>query len=146
MVSAGTNQWITLPAAASLTGSASDDGLPSNALTTAWSKMSGPGAVTFGNSNAPVTTANFSTNGVYQLALSASDGALTTNALVTVTVLVPLRFSGPYRGSDGQFGFRLTGPSGTNYPVEFASALTNWNVEHVEDEARAVKPGPAPAR
>ena len=44
-VNAGGDQTITLPSAASLSGSASDDGLPSPpaAFTTTWSKVSGPG-------------------------------------------------------------------------------------------------------
>ena len=125
VVNAGPNLTIISPTIATLSGSASDDGSPSNVLVVGWSKMSGPGLVTFGNSNAPATTADFSTNGVYLLALTASDGALSTNATVTVTVMPPLRFSGPYR-SNGQFGFRLTGPSGTNYLIQYSSTLTNW--------------------
>ena len=52
-VNAGADQSITLPAAANLTGSASDDGLPTPAnLVATWSAVSGPGAVTFGSANA----------------------------------------------------------------------------------------------
>ncbi|MEZ4714088.1 MAG: S8 family serine peptidase [Caldilineaceae bacterium] len=75
---AGADQTITLPAAANLSGSASDDGLPSANLVTTWSVVSGPGAVTFGNVNALSTTASFATNGLYMLRLTASDGALTS--------------------------------------------------------------------
>ena len=58
-VDAGADKTITLPAAASLTGIARDDGLPGPSLTTTWSKISGRedsagGTVTFGNPNAPV--------------------------------------------------------------------------------------------
>ena len=76
-VNAGADQTITLPATASLLGSASDDGKP-GALTTTWTKLSGPGAVSFGNPSALATTASFSTPGAYVLRLSASDGALTS--------------------------------------------------------------------
>ena len=79
---------ITLPAGASLTGSVSDDGLPNPpaAVTTTWSKVSGPGTVTFGNAAAVSTTADFSVAGTYVLRLSAFDGQLTNTATVTITV------------------------------------------------------------
>ncbi|MEZ4714087.1 MAG: hypothetical protein R3A44_43285 [Caldilineaceae bacterium] len=83
---AGADQTITLPAAANLSGSASDDGLPSASLVTTWSVVSGPGAVTFGNINALSTTAGFAVNGVYTLRLTASDGALTASDDVAITV------------------------------------------------------------
>ena len=52
-VNAGSDQSITLPATASLSGTATDDGLPTPpaAITTTWSKVSGPGTVTFGNAS-----------------------------------------------------------------------------------------------
>ena len=57
VVEAGANQAITLPAnVTSLSGTATDDGLPAASLTTAWSKVSGPGTVTFANAAAPATT------------------------------------------------------------------------------------------
>ena len=58
---------------------------PANALTTAWSQLSGPGAVTFGNSNALTTAANFSSNGMYSLDFTANNGGNTT---VPFTVVV----------------------------------------------------------
>ena len=53
MVNAGADQTITLPATAALAGTASDDGLPTppGTVTTTWSKLSGPGTVTFGKAN-----------------------------------------------------------------------------------------------
>ena len=88
VVNAGTNQTITLPATAPLSGTASDDGLPTppGALTLAWSRVSGPATVIFGNANALNTTASFTASGSYVLRLSASDGLLSTNANVNVTV------------------------------------------------------------
>jgi hypothetical protein len=85
VVSAGADQTITLPANANLAGSASDDG-PAELLTTTWSKLSGPGTVTFGDANALSTTASFSAAGSYALRLTASDGALTSADDVLVTV------------------------------------------------------------
>ena len=83
-VDAGTAQTIILPATASLSGTASDDGLPA-ALTTTWSTVSGPGTVTFANASSLATTATFSTLGTYVLRLTASDGELVTNDDVTIT-------------------------------------------------------------
>lgn len=63
VVNAGPAQTITLPSSATLTGVATDDGLPNNTLTTTWKVVSGPGTVVFGNANALATTASFSTAG-----------------------------------------------------------------------------------
>jgi K319L-like, PKD domain len=72
-VNAGPDQTITLPGSANLIGTVSDDGLPNppGALTTTWSKVSGPGTVTFGNAAAVSTTASFSAAGNYVLRLTA---------------------------------------------------------------------------
>jgi Purple acid Phosphatase, N-terminal domain len=76
---------VTLPSAATLNGSATDDGIP-GPLTITWSKVSGPGSVTFANPQKASTTASFSAAGVYTLRLTAFDGALTTSDDVNVTV------------------------------------------------------------
>jgi RHS repeat-associated protein len=87
-VSAGANQTITLPAAAPLFGSATDDGLPNppGALTLAWTVQSGPGSVSFVNASLAVTSASFGAPGAYVLRLTASDGALSSFAETTITV------------------------------------------------------------
>src|SRR5204863_8344010 len=77
---AGPDQQITLPNVANLNGSVSDDGLPAGGnLTSIWNKVSGPGAVTFGNPNATVTTAAFSVAGTYVLRLTANDSQLSAS-------------------------------------------------------------------
>src|SRR5581483_11731340 len=87
IVSAGVNQTIALPASAILNGSVTDDGWPAGStLTQSWSKLSGPGVVTFANANAPSTTASFSVAGTYALQFVASDGALANSAVVTIVV------------------------------------------------------------
>ena len=86
MVNAGPNQGITLPSSVTLAGTASDDGLPSNTLTTTWTTFSGPAAATFGNTNQLNTTATFPTAGTYVLRLTANDGQLSNSDDVTVTV------------------------------------------------------------
>jgi hypothetical protein len=71
-----------------LSATASDDDLPSSpgTLTTAWTKVSGPGTVTFGNSTATSTSATFSAAGIYRLRLTVGDGALSTSADVVAYV------------------------------------------------------------
>lgn len=90
VVSAGAPQSITFPSTANLAGTATDDGLPNppGALTLAWTKVSGPGSVTFGTAAAASTTATFSGAGVYVLQLAANDGAAISSAQTTVTVNV----------------------------------------------------------
>jgi len=55
-------------------------------VTVTWSKVSGPGTVTFGNANAVDTTATFSMDGAYVLQLLADDSALQSTDTVTITV------------------------------------------------------------
>jgi RHS repeat-associated protein len=70
-----------------LSGTATDDGKPDGStLSATWAVVSGPGPVTFGDLHAPSTTATFIDVGTYVLALTATDGALTTTDQVTITV------------------------------------------------------------
>jgi hypothetical protein len=87
-VNAGADQTVVLPAAALLSGSVSDDGLPNppGTLTIAWSKVKGRGTVTFANPASPTTTATFSRTGTYVLRLRASDGSLSASDRVTIVV------------------------------------------------------------
>lgn len=86
-VSAGADQSVTLPASASLDGTVSDDGNPAGStVTQTWTKVSGPGTVTFGTPTAEDTTASFGAAGTYVLRLTASDTALSASDDVTVTV------------------------------------------------------------
>ncbi len=86
IIHAGSDQTITLPGIANLNGSASDDGLPSGTLNTAWIKISGPGTVSFANSAATSTTATFSAAGTYVLRLTANDGSLQASDDVSIQV------------------------------------------------------------
>jgi hypothetical protein len=87
-VNAGPDQSISLPTAANLAGTATDDGLPNPpaALTITWTMLSGPGTVTFANASALSTTATFSLAGSYVLRLTANDSALSTTDDVAITV------------------------------------------------------------
>src|SRR5258706_400658 len=84
---AGTDQTVLLSTGVQLDGSAGDDGLPAGNLTTNWTKISGPGAVTFLNPNVTITGALFSATGPDVLRLTAGDGALSASDEVTITVI-----------------------------------------------------------
>jgi len=86
-VNAGPDQTLQHPTnTANLSGTASDDGLPDppGTFITTWSKVSGPGTVSFSNTNALNTTATFSEFGTYILRLEANDGELSRSDFVTV--------------------------------------------------------------
>lgn len=88
VVAAGTDQTTATGVPATLSGTATDDGVPlaSGTLTVAWSKVSGPGTVTLANSALAATTATFSSDGTYVLRLTGRDALLTASDDVTVTV------------------------------------------------------------
>ncbi|MEO7454923.1 MAG: beta-L-arabinofuranosidase domain-containing protein [Gemmatimonadaceae bacterium] len=57
--------------------------------TTTWSKVSGPGIVTFADPRAAVTTASFSAPGDYVLRVTADNGETTASSSLTVRVELP---------------------------------------------------------
>jgi hypothetical protein len=83
---AGADQIIDLTATATLGGGATDDGDPSGTLTTTWSVVTGPGVVTFDNSNSLTTTVGFSAPGTYVLRLTANDSQLQGSDEVAIVV------------------------------------------------------------
>lgn len=86
-VAVGADQTVTLADTAFLPGKVSDDGLPDpSALQVTWSRVSGPGTVTFGASGEAHTSADFSAIGTYVLRLTVSDGGGTASDDLTVTV------------------------------------------------------------
>jgi len=120
VVDAGPNQTITLPTnAVTLDGTATDDGLPNNTLTISWTKISGPGTVTFSRPSTASTQATFSAAGTYALQLSANDSQLTSTSNVTVTVnpeLISIALTPTFAGPD------VTGTSQT-----MTATVTNGN-------------------
>ncbi len=85
-VGAGSDQSCALGQTIALKGTASDDGLPYDRLVYAWSKVSGPGDVTFSAPSRLSSTAAFAASGSYVLQLSVKDGALEGLAQINVTV------------------------------------------------------------
>ncbi|HEV2331035.1 MAG TPA: LamG-like jellyroll fold domain-containing protein [Verrucomicrobiae bacterium] len=89
VVNAGPETTNTFPGSITLRGTASDDGLPSGVLNLNWSEVSGPGTVIFSNPSATNSMATFSTNGIYDLRLTADDGVATNYSDVTVIENMP---------------------------------------------------------
>jgi len=85
-VDAGPAQKASLRETLNLEGEVTDDGLPGlpAQMTISWTKLSGPGSVTFGDAHAAQTTATFSEVGTYVLRLTASDGQVTICDDVTI--------------------------------------------------------------
>lgn len=71
-----------------LAGTGTDDGAPA-ALSSAWSKLSGTGNVTFAAGSSAATGVSFSAPGTYVLRLTVSDSALTSTDDVQVKVSNP---------------------------------------------------------
>ena len=95
VVSAGADQELisaAFPVTATLTGAATDDGLPTppHALTYSWSKVSGPGSVAIQNATQPVATFGFPGVGLFVLRLTVSDGEFSVSDDVEVTISRPL--------------------------------------------------------
>jgi VCBS repeat-containing protein len=86
LVGAGADQTVTRSQGAHLDGSVSDDGIPGGTVSSVWSKVSGPGIVTFSDPSAPITTATFSAIGDYVLRLTGDDGELVSSDDVSITV------------------------------------------------------------
>ncbi|MES2572774.1 MAG: discoidin domain-containing protein [Verrucomicrobiota bacterium] len=86
---AGPDITTDLSSTITLEGVASDDGRPYNRLVTEWSKISGPGDVTFDDFRATKVTAAFSAPGTYELEFNVKDGTLQTGDRVLITVLDP---------------------------------------------------------
>jgi hypothetical protein len=88
VVSAGTAAQFTLPPGTiTLSGTATDDGLPSGILNTTWSQVSGPSTATIANASALSTTATVTAVGTYVFQLTASDTQLSSSSTVTMTVV-----------------------------------------------------------
>lgn len=87
VVSTNAIQTATIEMPVNLSASVSDDNLPAaGALQYTWSLVEGPGAVDVANPNAPQTQAVFHALGDYKFDFTASDGDLSTEVMITVTV------------------------------------------------------------
>lgn len=83
---AGDDQTVDIGDGAVMAGSFTDDRLPSGIISVRWSKVSGPGTVTFAIASSLTTSVIFSLTGSYVLRLTISDGVLSDTDDVSVTV------------------------------------------------------------
>lgn len=116
VVNAGADQNST--ANATLSGSVTDDGVPlaPGTLTHTWTKVSGPGTVTFANASSATTTAYFSADGVYVLRLTGRDALLDASDDMVINVggisLDPAPPAGVVRA-------RFSDPQGSSFPQQY---------------------------
>lgn len=124
LVVAGPDVSSTAGEMVALSGNVSDDGLPSNTLTTLWSLQSGPAQVTFTSPDAVATTAGLPVAGEYVLRLSATDTVLGSFDELTIKVEEePVVSSVVYRINAG--GPMLADSSGNWAADKGASSLAN---------------------
>lgn len=84
-VNAGPDRQTFHPTATILLdGTVTDDGKPGTGIDITWSKMEGPGTVTFSNAKAADTNVTFEKQGTYKLKIDASDGELASSDSVIV--------------------------------------------------------------
>jgi hypothetical protein len=88
VVNAGADRAITLPSTTTLAATATDDGQPAPPaqMTRSWTRVSGPGTVTFSSQTSLTPTLTFSAAGAYVLRLTVSDGALAASDDIGITV------------------------------------------------------------
>ncbi len=152
VVSAGPNQTVLQNALVTLNGSASTS---TGTLSTVWQVADAPGGTFFTNPNAPQTTAQFSTPGIYEIRLVASNGTYTNTSYATITVNPTTQTSTSFQqGVNGYTGssdsyINSTAPS-TNFgtsttllvkaiaPTE--EALIQWNVSSLSTAATVPPP------
>jgi hypothetical protein len=138
-VNAGPDIAIRLPGAARLQGGVSDDGLPlpPGVVACDWSKISGPGEITFADPNAWITTASFDRAGEYVLRLTANDGAsvVTDEVNVTVTGMVEFHLGAIelITGESLALRFTFTAEASVKYVLQGRDSLAEGNWQWIRD-------------
>jgi CubicO group peptidase (beta-lactamase class C family) len=128
VVSAGADQAIELPTStATVTGSATDDGLPANStLTYAWTAT--PAGVAFANAAAASTTATFAAAGTYTLTLTASDSALSGTDALTVTVNPAVYPAADLDETNADHGWTRVAPADVGMDLTLLQQAENYAV------------------
>ena len=132
VVRAGTNLAVLWPAPANLNGTVSDDGKPNppGVVALTWSRVGGPGVVSFANPHNAATSATFSSGGSYALRLLADDGQVQTAADVTVTAITRPVLSAQLLSNAVKFSWQTAGGDWQLQCQTNASGQglgTNWN-------------------
>ncbi|HEX5987215.1 MAG TPA: lamin tail domain-containing protein [Nocardioides sp.] len=115
LADAGEDQLADTNEVVTLAGSGEDGETPPSpqALTYTWTRVSGPGTVTFGTPNAATTTATFNRAGTHTLRLTVRDGQLSDIDDVVVRVFEPTALRTvdlPVRAADDDALESLGGP------------------------------------
>lgn len=121
VVKVGVDRYVVLTGQTLLGGTVRDDGKPNAVPVVRWSKITGPGEVSFSDANRPDATARFSAVGDYILQLTADDGELKGSAQLHVTV-TPIP-------SSGRLDMVWTTPYKINSPLWNTRAkalIVNW--------------------
>ncbi|MCB0354249.1 MAG: hypothetical protein KDD64_12010 [Bdellovibrionales bacterium] len=131
-VSAGDDQSLALPSnTLTLYGIVTDDGFPQGSVAIAWSQIGGPGGAQLMNSNFPVTRVTFSQSGTYTFLLHATDGELSAEDEVTVSVTEPPGSGIPVLVPGPGFQEVTTQPPVQGNPTDIgydAKAIARWDV------------------
>lgn len=124
-----------------LSGVANDDGLPNppGTLTYEWSKISGPGLVTFDAADQLSTTATFSSAGTYSLQFLASDSDKTGSATLEVLVEAPPSTPPTIAFEEPADGASL--PASTTFELVVQASDSDGTIARVEFFLNGVKLG-----
>ncbi|MCR4330445.1 MAG: carbohydrate-binding protein [Patescibacteria group bacterium] len=76
----------SLSESVSFTAQTADDGRPFGTLTITWSKIDGPGTVTFSNTRTANTAVSFSETGRYHIKATVSDGVLSAGDTIAIDI------------------------------------------------------------
>ena len=134
---AGPDQSVTLPAAAQLRGHFTDDGLPlvPGVPSFSWTKLAGPGVVTFDSPNFPDATAHFDTAGTYDLQFMVNDSAVSASDQVRIVVLPSVAPIPPVlalsRSTEiGSLQLTFTAEANRSYSIRHRTSLGagNWQL------------------
>lgn len=113
VLSAGQDRLISLSGRVALESKISGGNEP---LTILWSKISGPGVVTFADAGEAETTAIFDLAGIYTLDVTVSDGETSESDQITVTVVAPTDIV--HAINCGETSGSMTGLNGVVYDAD----------------------------
>ena len=101
-------------------------GVVANTDGSAWSKVGGPGTVTFADATIPGTMATFTAAGNYSLRLTASNALAQVSRDLAVTVVSSPPQLGSLLLASNWFQFQVSGATGVTYTVQASTNLATW--------------------
>jgi hypothetical protein len=122
IIDAGTNRTVLAGEVFTLSAIAP---AASGADAYSWTKIDGPGEVTFSASDSLTTTVQIAAPGNYTLEIVRSNATSLSRDRVYVTATTPFRFDQSGMNVDGRFQMRLRGDPGS-FEVQASSNLVNW--------------------